>query len=114
MNTYIRNAFLEYMNGHVGRAAAVPRGIVLRFLRILRPKLNDRDFREIYTDCPICSCEDGLFIPRTHEEVEACYEYLKARWGWRCAFRRRRTIYAYRPELRKPTNQGALDLRGAA
>jgi hypothetical protein len=113
MNVYLRNALMEYLSGHVGRENAVPRKNIRNFLRTLKPKLNDRDMREIYTECPVCSCRKGLYLPETHEEVEECYAYLLKGLGWRAATRRRRTIYAFRRDLRSPKGQGRLGIEGA-
>jgi hypothetical protein len=38
---------------------------------------NDRGVRNAYSDVPLCSCEDGLFLPIRPEEVDEYETYLR-------------------------------------
>ena len=114
MSRYITTSLMEFMRAHAGRDAAVPRWRVRAFLKFSRPRLTDRDFREIYTALPICTSQDGMFLPVSHEEVEEFYAYIRKGWGPIVAAKRRRTVYAFRPELRHPQRQRRLFREGAA
>ena len=46
MNTYLRNEIMRIMQGHKGRANAMPRKVLLAELRLYRPSFTDRDCRE--------------------------------------------------------------------
>jgi hypothetical protein len=61
--------------GHIGRHNAVSRHALQVEMRINVP---DRTFRRAYTadQCPVCTCDDGLFIPAHWHEVSDCLRYL--------------------------------------
>ena len=99
MNTYLRNEIMRIMQGHKGRVNAMPRKDLLAHLQLFRPKLNDREMRDIYSTLPICTCEDGLFLPTSPEEVREFREYIKKAWGPIVAHRRVATIVSIYPKL---------------
>ena len=62
--------------GYIGRRNAAPRSRLLFAMSAYGINISDRTFRRIYTsdDCPVCSCDDGLFIPAHWWEIQ---EYLR-------------------------------------
>ena len=76
------------LRGAFGMANAIPRAILLDVInREARAfceedewrKIKDFEFREIYRFLPICSCEDGLYIPSSREDLEAFRIYMRAK-----------------------------------
>jgi len=111
MNVFLRDHVMRVMQGHKGRANAMPREVLLAELRLFRPKFTDRECRELYSGLPICSCPEGLFLPQTVAEVEEFKAYLtKGAGGPITAHRRCATIYAFYPSLIPPANQMELPL----
>ena len=82
-----------------GKHNAIPREEILRYLRLFKHDLDGRACRKIYTSLPICSCEKGLFLPETSDEVLEFKTYLTKQSGPFVADKRARIIYAFRPEL---------------
>lgn len=65
--------------GHRGRENAVKRDILLNFCRAFEPSLTDRELRKIYSELPVCSCNEGIFWPIRHEEIDEFEAYLKGK-----------------------------------
>ena len=80
MNDTIRMRIMQIMASHRGRENAIPRKELAGKLRRFAIDIADRQLRDIYSTLPICSCNDGIFIPRTPEEVQKYREYLKRAW----------------------------------
>lgn len=96
--------FMELMQRHKGRENAVPRERILLELKVWEPELTDRKLREMYCNLPVCSCEEGLFIPKRPEEVEEFKEYLRKKAM--PMLERYKRILAYYPELRPKSDEG--------
>lgn len=78
MNETIRMRIMQILASHRGRENAIPRKELAEKLeRRFAMFIEDRKLRSIYATLPICSCEDGIFIPRTSEEVQRYREYLR-------------------------------------
>lgn len=82
-----------------GRDNAIPREEILRYLRLFKHDLDDRACRKIYTSLPVCSCEKGLFLPETSDEVMEFKTYLTKQCGPFVADKRTKIVFAFRPEL---------------
>jgi len=103
---YLKTVLMNYFQKRKGRENATPREEVLRFIRIYDPEIDDRKLRKLYSTLPICSCEDGLFLPARPEEVEEFKAYLMKGWGPLLADRRVQIIYAYYPWLKNNAQPG--------
>ena len=77
MNEMIRARIMQILSSHRGRENAIPRRMLRDKLFRFAIQLDDRKLRSIYASLPICSCEDGLFIPRTPDEIQRYREYLR-------------------------------------
>jgi hypothetical protein len=110
MSIFIRDQIMRIIQGCKGRANAMPRKVLLAELRLYRPTLTDRDCRELYSGLPICSCEDGLFLPQTVTEVQEFKAYITKAWGPIQAHRRVGTILAFNPQLAPPAEQLGLGI----
>ena len=77
MNETVRMRIMQIMASHRGRENAIPRRELADKLHRFAIDLEDRALRNIYSTLPICSCNDGIFIPRTPEEVQKYREYLR-------------------------------------
>ena len=108
MSVFLRDQIMRVMQGHRGRANAMPRKVLLAELRLYRPSFTDRDCRELYAGLPICSCEDGLFLPQTVAEVQDFKAYITKAWGPIQAHRRVGTILSFNPQLAPPAEQMGL------
>lgn len=109
MNEFLRREALRFLQGCRGRDKAIPRKELEHHLRLWAPKLSERTVREIYASLPVCSCQDGLFIPRTPREVLDFQEYVSKAHGPFIAARRLGIIYATYPQLR-PMEEAQQDL----
>jgi hypothetical protein len=74
MNEMIRARIMQIMASHRGRENAIPRRELADKLHRFAINLEDRALRSIYSTLPICSCDDGLFIPAHWYEVQ---DYLR-------------------------------------
>ena len=93
-------AIMRFLADHRGRDRAIPRQAIEDVLSPYVPyKDVDRAFRKTYSQLPICSCPDGLFIPQTVAEVVEFKRYLNAKSGPFVAHERVMVIYQARPEL---------------
>ncbi len=63
MNTFLRDEAMRFLGSHKGREKAIPRKELEHHLRLYAPTLGERTVREIYAALPVCSSEDGLFVP---------------------------------------------------
>jgi len=78
MSDYIATKILEVLRLHnLGRENAEPRAKVEERLSHLRINIGDRAVRDAYSTIPLCSCEDGLFLPIRPEEVTEYEDYLR-------------------------------------
>ncbi len=106
---FLRTRLMELLQRHPGRKNAVPRDRLLADLKCYDPKLDDRRFRDLYAGLPVCTCPDGLFIPKEPEEVRDFKDYITKGWGPILADRRVKVIMAYYPQLAESTmKQGEL------
>ncbi len=104
MNTaFLRTRLMEILQRHRGRLHAIPREKLLFELLSFEPRLDDRRFRALYADLPVCTSPDGMFLPKTPEEVQEFKEFLTKGWGPILADRRVKIIFAYYPGLALPT-----------
>ena len=100
MNTdFLRTRLMELLQRHRGRDNAIPREKLLFELQCFDPKLDDRRFRDLYAGLPVCTSPDGMFLPKTAEEVQEFKAYLTKGWGPILADRRVKVIMAYYPNL---------------
>jgi hypothetical protein len=109
MNEFLRTEAMRFMSKFRGRDNAVRREELLFHLRLWEPNLDERGNRKIYTTLPICSCQDGLFIPKTSAEVKEFHDYILKGWGPVLAAKRMRIVLAYYPNL-CPVNETQQDL----
>ncbi len=103
---WLRTVLMNYFQHRRGKEYATPRDQVLKFLRAYDPSVDDRRMRRIYSALPICSSENGLFLPKRYEEVEEFRAYLEKGWGKDLAERRIQIIYAFYPWLRDNPQPG--------
>jgi len=96
-----------YKQYHSGKEKAITRDDFRReFIWI-----TDREFRNIYSQIPICTCNKGGFYPIRKEEIEEFREYM-----WKKAIphfeRFNRVRDAHYPELTGDIDQLELFYRG--
>lgn len=103
MRDFLRQQAMRFLGPHRGRDKAIPRKELEHHLRLFEKKLSERTVREIYAGLPVCSCEDGLFIPKTTREVLDFEAYVSKAHGPIIAARRVSVIYAYYQNLRPMT-----------
>jgi len=86
LNQLILNWLKKYA---YGRENAKPREWLLKYLKLFPEfeNLTDRTLRETYSKLPVCSCENGLYIPKSRKDIEEFKEYMRkkaipilARW----------------------------------
>ena len=78
MNETIRARIMQILSAHRGRANAIPRReLAEKIERRFATHVDDRKLRSIYATLPVCSCNEGIFIPRTPEEVRDYRDYLR-------------------------------------
>ncbi len=97
---FLRTQAMRWLQHCRGREKALPRTELLHHLRLWRPKLDDRGLREIYSELPVCSCPEGLFLPTNSAEVEQFREYITKAWGPVLAHRRCEIVFSFYPRLR--------------
>ncbi|MEN6560885.1 MAG: hypothetical protein ABFD52_08940 [Acidobacteriota bacterium] len=95
----LRTRFMEIMQRHRGRANAIDRKRLLYELQCYEPTLDDRRFRDLYANLPVCTCQGGMFLPRTPAEVQEFREYITRGWGHELAHKRVKIVLAYYPHL---------------
>lgn len=96
----LRRETMHFLRDCRGRDKAIPRAELEHHLRLWEPGLPERTVRRIYAGLPICSCSEGLFVPRTVREVLEFKEYVTKAHGPFIAARRCETIYSIYPNLR--------------
>lgn len=109
MRDFLKQQAMRFLGSHRGRDKAIPRKELEHHLRLFEPKLSERTVREIYAGLPVCSCEDGLFVPRTAREVLDFEAYVTKAHGPIIAARRVSVIYSFYPSLR-PMTEAQPDL----
>jgi len=109
MSEFLRLEAMRFMSKFRGRDHAVRREELLFHLRLWEPTLDDRGNRKIYATLPVCSCKDGLFIPKTPAEVKEFHDYILKGWGPVLAAKRMRIVLAYYPNLR-PVDEAQMGL----
>ena len=106
MNDFLSRKIMELLQARArGEENALPREHIFAELRCFQPKLTDRAMRELYVGLPICSCENGLYVPIRSGEVVAFKTYLEKKVGPIIASRRVAIIYAFYPKLRPPIGE---------
>jgi hypothetical protein len=110
MNTFLRDEAMRFLGPHRGRDKAIPGDELEYHLRLFSADLAERTVRRIYASLPICSCVDGLFVPKTSREVLDFQAYISKAHGPIIAARRLSIIYSYYPNLRPPTEEVQLTL----
>lgn len=109
-NLDLSRLLMEYLQKHArGRENAVNRDTVLDYLRLFDRGLHDRRFRDLYSRQPVCSCEKGLYIPVTPEDVEMFQNYLRAKAV--PLLTRHKTVLTYYPHL-APAHGEQMELFG--
>jgi hypothetical protein len=96
-NTRLTLIFMKFMQAHRGRENAIQRDRVLDHMQLWEPKMTDRQLRDLYSKQPVCSCDQGLFIPIRPAEVEDFKKYLEAKAI--PLLSRYKTVLAYYPHL---------------
>jgi hypothetical protein len=77
---FLRTNFLNFMKAHRGIENAVPRDIVLTYLRQWEPELSDRQFRAFYSMLPeVCSCEHGLYTVANTNDIIEFEKYMRSK-----------------------------------
>lgn len=106
---YIGKKILEHLADFkgFGRHAAVPHDILFQRIKLYDPDMTDREFRQTYSELPICSCERGLYIPIEKQDLIAFREYMKGKAI--PLFDRVKKVWAAYPEL-NPDDSLQLDL----
>jgi len=82
---------------HRGKARAITREDLRRYLQDIGCFLSDRDLREAYAELPVCTCSAGIFYPETAAELLEFREYLRAK-ALPCFVRWQRVAQAH-PDL---------------
>lgn len=78
MNEMIRARIMQILSSHRGRENSIPRKELAEKLeRRFAIFIEDRKLRAIYATLPVCSCNEGIFIPRTPGEIQKYREYLR-------------------------------------
>ena len=78
MNEMIRARIMQILSSHRGRENAIPRKeLAAKLERRCAMFVEDRRLRAIYATLPVCSCNEGIFIPRTPGEIQKYREYLR-------------------------------------
>ena len=67
----------KLISDHRGRERAIKRDVLLDYARIYEPNLTDRELRNIYSQLPVCVCEQGVFYPIRGQEVQDFLVYLR-------------------------------------
>lgn len=99
-NTKLSRLLMEMLQKVArGKDNVITRDEVLRHLQVFKHDLDDRGCRKIYASLPICTCEKGLFLPETSDEVLEFKAYLTKKSGPFVADNRVRIVFAFRPEL---------------
>lgn len=106
---WLRRETMHFLRDCRGREKAIPRAELEHHLRLWEPNLPERTVRKVYAGLPICSCPEGLFIPRNAREVQEFRDYIGKAHGPILAARRCETIYSYYPGLR-PTAETQREL----
>jgi hypothetical protein len=70
----IQHIFQTY---HQGKENAVTRQEFFRRYGYLLEEINDREFRQIYSNLPICTCSAGGFWPVKKEEVMEFQDHIE-------------------------------------
>jgi len=100
MSDFLRSEAMKFLQSCRGRDKAMPRTELFHHLRLFEPRLSDRRLRDIYSELPVCSSEDGLFIPKTTREVMDFRAYVTKAHGPIIAARRCEVIFSFYPKLR--------------
>ena len=64
-----------------GRANAMTRSQLEARLNHFGYYLTDRKYREAYAELPLCSCEDGLYIPSHSTDLAEVERYWRPKMG---------------------------------
>ena len=99
MTNFLRTEIMKIIQAHRGRENTMPRRDLWAHLSLFKPKLTDREMRDLYSALPICSCKDGLFLPVTAQEVQEFREYIEKAWGPIVAHRWVAIILSFYPRL---------------
>ena len=67
----------EIKRYHRGKENAIKRDALLRFCQVFESELTDREMRKIYSELPVVSCNEGIFWPVRHEEIDEFEAYLR-------------------------------------
>ena len=101
METVILNLYKRY---HGGKENAITR---MDFMtRHAYWDISDRQFRQLYSQLPICTCSTGGFYPIRGEEIKNFREYMKKKAI--SLFERFNLVYNAHPEL--TDNVGQMEL----
>ena len=77
-DTFLEQRLIEILKTHaLGRANAMPRDMVLFHLTFFQPKIEDRQFRALYANLGIPTCEGGLYWPTCREDLVAFKDYMR-------------------------------------
>ena len=66
---------------HRGKENAIRRGDLLEYARHFDSDLTDRQLRAIYSELPVCVCEQGIFYPIRGQEIEEFKRYILKKIG---------------------------------
>jgi len=62
---------------HRGKENAIKRDELLEYCQAFDSELTDREMRKIYSELPVVSCNEGIFWPVRHEEIDEFETYLR-------------------------------------
>ena len=110
IDKYVSRKILEFLRDEkaLGRYHAIPHEAILNRIRIFEPEINDREFRRIYSELPICACDCGLYIPIEPADLVAFRDYMKGKAI--PLFDRVKKVWAAYPEL-NPDESAQLELK---
>lgn len=59
-----------------GKENSIRREDLLRFCQAFDGNITDREMRNIYSQLPVCSCNQGIFYPIRESELDEFHDYL--------------------------------------
>jgi len=77
-DAFLEQRLIEILKLHaLGRNNAMPRDKVLFHLTFFQAKINDRQFRALYANLGVPTCEGGLYWPTCREDLIAFKDYMR-------------------------------------
>ena len=92
-----RDILRLYKAWHSGKENAITRAKFMKENSWRLPEITDREFRKIYSNLPIVTCNTGGFYPIRPSEIEEYREYLRKKAI--SLFERFKMVYKAHPDL---------------